>query len=86
MTDRLTVAETENTELESQNTSLAAGKQQCEDNLSKLRCTANKYLEKVRQSAATGYKQLLQATGILTKNKPLFKKFIADNKITCSNA
>lgn len=84
--ESLTISQTTIVQLGNENASLAAGKKQCEAELSSLRCDTNKYLETVRQSEADSYKKLLQAGVIFNNNKNLISTFISDKKITCSNA
>lgn len=82
----LRTSETKIIQLGNDKSSLAAGKKQCEADISTLRCETNKYLEKARQAQATAYQKVLQASSIFNKTKSGIKKFIVDKKLTCPKA
>lgn len=83
---KLRISETAIIQLGNDNSSLAAGKKQCEADLSTLRCEMKKYLEKVKQTQAAAYQKILEAFSISNETKPKIDAFIVDKKLTCPNA
>lgn len=81
--ESLRISETTIIELQEKVTFLDAENDECEANLSGLRCNTNKYLETVQQSQESPLEILLKATEVLNGTKDSIQQFIVDNDITC---
>lgn len=81
--ERLRISQTTVTELQEENDALDADVDQCEADLSELRCHTNVYLGTVQKSQEGPLEALLKAAEILSDTKDSIQNFIVDNDITC---